>query len=359
VTFIVNGVNRGAAPVVNGVASLPIDIGAQGVFNVTGTYSGSGNFTSSVSPVFRQSVVAFASVVNLTKSVPAGSVFGQVVTFTTVVRGGPFGGPQNRIPAGTVTFFVDGVARPAIALNANGVARLKLNLGVGNHNVIARYNGSPTYASSVSTTTHTVGKANTGVTITSNRPTAIIGQPVVVTATVFPLAPGGGVPPGVVTFIVDGVAQTPLPLNGQGKVSLNLGALPLGPHQVIAVYHGAVNYNDSSSVIFTQNVVTPPPASRLTAVLTSAPAVGSGFGIRVVARDQFGNPVGSFNSPATIQLLAVPAGGTLTGVRPAGFVNGVATFNGLGVTRAGRYVLRIIAGGLFTDLVVNAQGRLV
>lgn len=358
VTFFVNGAPRGAAPVINGVASLPIAFAAQGAYNVTASYGGSANFLASNSGVLRQSVVAFASRVNLTRSVPS-SVFGQPVTFTAVVRGGPFGAPLSQIPAGTVTFIVDGVARAPIALNVNGLARLALNLGIGTHNVIARFNGSATYATANMALQHTVSKANTGIQIMSNHVPAVVGQSVVVTARVVTLAPGGGVPRGTVTFVVDNVAQTPLPLNAQGTVSLNLGALPLGPHTVTATYTGSPSYNGVDSGVFVQNVVNPPPASRLTAVLTSPAAVGSAFGIRVVARDQFNNPVGDFNFSATLTVLSAPVGGTLTGPRNAGFGNGVANFNGMGVTRAGRYVVRFTAGGLFVDLVINAQGRLV
>ncbi|MFO0844787.1 MAG: Ig-like domain-containing protein [Gemmataceae bacterium] len=359
VTFIIDGVPRGMAQVVDGKAKITLAIGGQGVHSVTASYTGSGNFQPSTSPAVAMSIVPFSSQVTLVRSVPS-SVFGQPVTYTAVVRGGPFGGPQNQIPTGTVTFFVNGVARQTIALTPGGGAALALNLAVGTPTVTARYNGSPAYAAGIASVQATVAKANTRTVVTSNHPTAIVGQPVTVTATVTAVAPGGGVPPGLVTFFVDGVAQTPLPLNGKGQVSLNLGALPLGGHQVVAVYNdGAVSYNGSTSATFVQNVIPQPPASRLTAALTAPPAVGSVFGIRVVARDQFGNPVANFSIPATIQLLAVPPGGTLLGPRTAGFVNGVASFNGMGVTRAGRYIVRIFAGGLFTDLIIDAQGRLV
>ncbi len=358
VTFFVNGVNRGNAPVVNGVASLPLIFNTQGTFNVTATYSGSGNHLGSNSPALQQTVVPFTSTVNLTKSV-ATSVFGQPVTYTAVVRGGLFGTTLTQIPGGTVTFFVNGVARGTVALNQNGLARLQLNLGVGNYNVTARYNGTANFASSSMTVNHTVNPANTAVQLSANRNPAIIGQQVTVTATVVAVAPGRGVPPGTVTFVVNGVAQTPLPVNAQGQVSLNLGALPLGTHVVTAIYNGAPSYNGSQSVDLVINVIEPLPASRLTAALTSAVSVATPFGIRVVARDQFGNPVPGFNQPATITILSAPAGATLTGPRTANFVNGVATFNNLRVNLAGRYVLRIIAGGLFVDLVINAQGRLV
>jgi autotransporter-associated beta strand protein len=359
VTFFINGVSRGVAPVVNGVATLQVVLGVRGVYNVVAAYSGSANYQANTAS-YRQTVVAFSSRLTLSKSVPSPSVFGQPVTFTAVVRGGPFGGPQTQIPTGTVTFIVNGAVRGTAALNANGVARLALILPVGNNTVVARYNGSSQYGSSSSSLPHVVAKANTRVGVTSNFPTAILGQPVTVTATVSALPPGGGVPPGTVTFLVNGVAQGTVPLNGQGRASLSLGALPLGSYQVVAVYNGALSYNGATSPVFVQNVITQPPASRLTAVLTSPAAVGTLFSIRVVARDLFGNPVANFNSPVSFTVLSSPAGGTITGPRTTQFVNGVANFTRLGVNVSGRYVLRFVtAGGLFVDLVINAQGRLV
>src|SRR5262249_61950942 len=79
----------------------------------------------------------------------------------------------------------------------------------------------------------------------------------------------------------------------------------------------------------------PGPVSRFSLV-ASAPGglrVGAPFTITVLAIDVLGDPVPSYNAAVAITLVSAPPGGTITGTLTGRFVNGVARFSGLSVTR--------------------------
>ncbi len=355
VSFFVNGQLRGQAAVIDGIATVQILFNAAGTFNVTARYLGSDNHNASpMSDPIQQRVVPFASQVGITQST-ANSVFAQAVTFTATVRGGPLNGPRNQIPPGTVTFIIDGVARPAVALNANGQAQLTTPLGVGFHTIQARYNGAAQYAGSVSQTIgHNTVRANTTTTISTPRNPAYIGQGIQVTARITTNAPGGGIPAGTVTFFVNGVAQTPVPVNANGIATMNIGALPIGRHVIAAHYSGSGNHVNSAAAMF-QDVSGP---TQLTAELIGTPLNGSPFTLRVFARGHDNSLAPGYNQPVAIAILSTPPGGTITGSRNTTFVNGVANFDDLRLTRNGVYRIRIISGSLILDLTIDNQGRL-
>src|SRR5205085_339630 len=92
-----------------------------------------------------------------------------------------------------------------------------------------------------------------------------------------------------------------------------------------------------------------PAAPALLAVTAQPPtgvAAGVGFGMKVTAKDAYGNVTTSYAGPVTVALAGGP-GGTLGGTLTVNAVNGVATFAGLSLTQAGGgYTLRATAGGL-------------
>ncbi len=87
--------------------------------------------------------------------------------------------------------------------------------------------------------------------------------------------------------------------------------------------------------------VTQQTPSRVTA--------GSGFGLTVAAEDASGDVLTSYNGPLTVSLGSNPGGGTLGGTTTVTASNGVASFSGLTLTRAGSgYSLNISGVGLAT-----------
>lgn len=78
------------------------------------------------------------------------------------------------------------------------------------------------------------------------------GDPVTVTATVSPVAPGAGTPTGTVTLAIPGrTPQTVTLVNGTAGAVFN--PLPKGTHTITANYNGSVGFA-ASSATHTQTV---------------------------------------------------------------------------------------------------------
>ena len=105
----------------------------------------------------------------------------------------------------------------------------------------------------------------------------------------------------------------------------------------------------ATSVAFT---ITAPPQQARRVAFTVQPSnteVGSPITppIQVAARDDAGNVVTSFGGTITLAIGSNPGGGTLSGTTSSVASNGVATFSGLRIDRAGNgYTLTAAASGL-------------
>ncbi len=160
--------------------------------------------------------------VTLTSSSPdlRATVYRDSITFTATVTGAT-------PPTGTVSFFANtynGFTPEArtlqanVPLNANGQASVNtssLAAGVnylGNHFIVAIYNGDGSHASTVATMMQKVHPNATTTNVVASPNPSILGQQVLITATVagVPADPGAptGTPTGMVTFS-DGVAAVP------------------------------------------------------------------------------------------------------------------------------------------------------
>jgi len=82
----------------------------------------------------------------------------------------------------------------------------------------------------------------------------VAGQMAIYIATVTPQAPGGGVPTGTVQFVVDGVVQPPVPLNGNGQAGLDTPNLPVGTHTIGAIFNGSANYHGSTAAAISTTI---------------------------------------------------------------------------------------------------------
>jgi hypothetical protein len=123
---------------------------------------------------------------------------------------------------------------------------LALN-AAGSRNITATYAGDTNYNGSASTpaTPHTVNKADTTTTITSDLPDpSTPGQSVTVQWTVTVNAPGAGTPTGNVNVTVSGGAETCSAAASAGQCSLVLNTT--GLRTITATYVGDSNFNTSS-----------------------------------------------------------------------------------------------------------------
>src|SRR5205823_9153493 len=76
------------------------------------------------------------------------------------------------------------------------------SLAAGPHTITATYGGDSSFSASPPSDplTQTVNQASTTTTLASSLSPSVFGQPVTVTATVAPVAPGAGTPTGSVAF---------------------------------------------------------------------------------------------------------------------------------------------------------------
>jgi len=319
VTFVVdNGNLSPAATVTNGVATF-VDPGlSAGTHTVSAVYGGDGNFFGSGSSNVNQAVnkASTATVVSGLGS----SAYGQAVTFTATISASLPGGGT---PTGNVTFVVDNVNQSSAATLNNGQATFVDSvLGVGPHTIAAIYPGDNNYLGSNDTSTafsQTVSKSGTNTSVSSSGATRY-GQPATFTASITAAAPGAGTPTGQVTFVIDGIGQTPLVTLSGGQAILVDSALNAGAHSIVALYGGDSNFSGSgnSGFAYTQTVLN---------ALTSTTVTSSGTMV-------FGQPV-TFTASVAAQ---APGAGTPTGsvtfaadgtnLSPAATVNGsgIATF---------------------------------
>ena len=173
------------------------------------------------------------------------SVWGQAVTLTAAVS---VTSPGAGTPTGTVTFS-DGATVLGTGNVSGGVASVTVStLSVASHSLTAAYGGDAGFNASTSPAlAQQVGKANSQTSVTLSPNPSVFGQPVLLTAVVAALAPGGGTPTGSVTFY-DGATALGTATLANGSASLTTAALGGGSHTVTAVYSGVdANFTGSSS----------------------------------------------------------------------------------------------------------------
>ncbi len=173
---------------------------------------------------------------------PDPSVVGQPVTVTwsvTVNAPGAVGAPLT----GNVTVS-DGTDSCTADVSA-GQCNVTFT-SAGAKSLTATYAGDTNYNGSASTpaTAHTVNKADTTTTITSDLPDpSTPGQSVTVQWTVTVNSPGAGTPTGNVTVTVSGGAETCNAPVATGQCSLVLNTT--GTRTITATYAGDTNFNTS------------------------------------------------------------------------------------------------------------------
>ena len=225
-------------------AILTTNVLAVGSHSIVAKYNGDTEFAAgSDSNAVTQQVTQATSTLALTSSANP-SKFGQAVTFRATMGSSTGGG----VPSGTVLFFVNGVVAGSGTITAAGLATFTTNtLAVGTYTVTATYAGDTNFTGSNGTLAggQTVNKAATKATLT--RSTTEAGSPLTFTATMLPVAPGGGVPTGSVQFVIDGIVRGTVDLNN-GVVTLFLpNGLAQGSHTIVVKYAGSGSHAASNT----------------------------------------------------------------------------------------------------------------
>jgi hypothetical protein len=295
VTFAVDGVAQGVATLNGGKATLSdSSLSVATNHQVTAVYSGDGNFQASDNTAAPLTQVVSKSTTKTTVTTDSSAVTGQLLTLTASVGAVA---PGAGVPSGTVTFTVDGANLTTTAAVSNsGVATfLDSGLNTGTHTISATYTGdSNFYGSGSGSVSVTVSKANTTTTVTGPG-TTVFGQLATFVATISPVLPGGGVPTGTVTFVIDNANQPTSVFLNNGLATLVTKTFAVGGHTIGAIYAGDSNYVGSNDTGTPANVTVTKSASTTT--VTSAGA------------SVFGQPV-TFTAAITA---TAPGSGTPTG----------------------------------------------
>jgi hypothetical protein len=185
---------------------------------------------------------------NLQQPTPSPSTYGQPVTITVIV------GSDLGTPTGPVTLF-DGSTSLGSTELANGQAAFTVSaLSAGTHPLRAQYAGLGGFSGSVSSTLQqSVAQANTTTQLASSVNPSRTGQAVTLTATVNPVAPGGGFATGVVEFLRDSTVIGTAVLSN-GIATITTSSLPAGKLQLRARYVGTPNHGGSVSGVLVQTV---------------------------------------------------------------------------------------------------------
>ena len=199
------------------------------------------------------------------------TVYGQQVTLSATVSPDP---GESGTPTGSVT-FEDGAIELGTAPLSGGSATLPVsNLPTGTDAITADYNGDTVFSvSSSSTVNVTVQSNGTSVSLSSSASQAAMGQTITFTATVSPLAPGGGTPTGSVTFYDDGTNNVGTATLVGGTATMPINNLPVGVDAITAKYGGDTNFlaDTSASLKETINSVTEPPTYGSVTTLAASP----------------------------------------------------------------------------------------
>lgn len=239
-------------------------------------------------------------------SAPNPSVFAQKVTFTiSITTGtGTLSGTVKITDTynGTPTTLVNNLAVTASGTSATASYSIS-TLAVGQHTIVATYNGDASHTSSTSTDNDApaleqVVNEATAITLQSSANPSALGQSVTFTATVTVPNGGGVVPDGTVTFMNGANVLGTQTLPANGVVTYATAALPLGTNPITAVYSGdaTIYVNGITSAVLNQVVGT-----------TSTVAVISSL-----------NPSG-YGTQVTFTATVTP--GSTTTVAPTGAVN--------------------------------------
>jgi hypothetical protein len=257
------GAEIGAAPLVNGMASLQATTNLPaGTDTVVAVYTGNGTYKRYHSAAQTVTIAQAGTNAAVTFSAnPIGTHAPEILTAAITINTFFANDGFSYQPTGTVTFFANGnpiigavVNVTSSVVNVHGTLTQLFQANfttsfphLGSQDITAVYSGDANYATSTSPdqSLSVVYKTRTTVTTSDPNPLASSGERVTLTATV---TSKGGTPTGTVTFY-DNLIQIGSPVtlvNGSGSVSLNTnsvqaprGAADLltpGLHSITAIY---------------------------------------------------------------------------------------------------------------------------
>ena len=296
-------------PSVCTVSTRTVKLVAAGTCTIAANQAGNANYNPAPQVTQSFAVLIAATTVTTINASKEPSVTGQPYAVTVNVTS------PSGVPKGSVT--VDdgrGGTCTDLTLSSTGVAACTLtSTSAGTLTLTAAYSGSTGHAPSTGMTTHVVNMAVTKAVVTSSADPALPGTPVTLSAKVTAVAPGKGVPTGMVEFVSGASVLGTGALDAAGVASWSSAALPIGATPVVANYSGDANYAPSASATFTQDVV-PFPVLQFSASAVAVDEIAGAVTLTVVHS-------GSALGPVSVAYAS--ADGTATAPGDYGAVGGV------------------------------------
>jgi hypothetical protein len=207
--------------------------------------------------LFQLSFRATAQTATSLDALPHPSVFGETVTFIASVHALA---PASSPPVGTLTFMDGSVMLGTRALDGRGTATWSTSaLSVGTHAITASYTGNGNFDTSTSSTlSQTVNQGSSATNVSANASTAVYGRPLTFTVTASAIAPGSGIPTGMVALSAvasDGSSWRAVgTLDPTAGATFTAPALGAGSYSITAQYLGDANFQASASPTATTTV---------------------------------------------------------------------------------------------------------
>jgi hypothetical protein len=309
VAFVEGTTTLGVVNLSKGSATFNTTTLGAGEHPVVARYGGDAHFGSGESEALVQGVAKATTQVALVSSLnPA--PYGSAATLKATVKAVA---PGAGMLAGTVTFSEGETVLGTVQLaGANATLSLK-GLPPGTHGITAAYSGDVNYEPGESAPiSQTIIKATTETILTSTLNPAPYGSSANLKATVKTVAPGGGTPPGTVTFREGETVLATVPLsNGTAKYALK--SAPPGIHPITAIYSGGGNHGASEAAI--EQTITKAATELVLASSKNPAPKGSSGSLRATLKTLApggGTPVGNvvFREGETV-LATVPLAGNV------------------------------------------------
>jgi hypothetical protein len=323
----------------SGVATFTTSSLAAGPHTISAVYNGdTGSLPAS--PATISETVQAPTATTLASSANPSSI-GAAITLTAAVTASGNTTSAGTL-SGTITFTDGATTLGTGALNASGIAILKLStLTIASHNITATYGGATYYVGSASTAlVQVVQQATTSTLLSSSANPSIVNVSVTFTATV---TGTGTTPTGVVSFKEGSTTLGQGTLNASGVATFTTSTLTAGAHLIVAAYAGDVNNVASASTSMTQTVN---KATSVTSLVSTPNPSSQGVSV------QFTAVVTSNGTLPTGTVLFQESGNTL-GTATLG-VNGVATWATTALTMGHHTIVAVYQGDTANNTSTSA-----
>ena len=300
------------------VAGAACNLGVEFAPTTPGNFTGTVNITdNNAAGAVQQATLSgtgtgYAASILLSENPSSSVTYGTPVTVTATLSG------SNGTPIGNITYTLDGVMQPSVALSptsGNGVASFTLpgTLSVGTHSVLVNYAGDNNYTESTLESSFNLTVNAVATTTTLAQPsssTITAGGSVTLTATV--VVGSTPVTSGTVTFASGTTSIGAAQLNASGVATLTTTTLPVGTDSITASFVDTANdaaSNSTPAVTVTVNAATGPGAAAITTTtLTALPStITAGSGVTLTATVSVGT------TPVTSGTVTFSSGSTSIG----------------------------------------------